>query len=207
MSTCPTCFLVRSATGACDCEESLSNTAAVLEQPVAPLEAVIDPRELVADGDLANVQRVTRALMDHYGLKHLDFKWGNSKRRIGTTWSHRLTGPYMIELSRPFYEHMSPEQRMNTITHEIAHALVGCGHGHDHVWQRKHMELGGDGSRCSDAGISEDAATKIFKWTGRCPNGHLDHRSAKSEKMFRTSCGKCSPRYNPDYKFVWTQNY
>lgn len=207
MTTCPTCFLVRSAAGACDCEESLQNIAAVLERPIAPPKAAKDPRELVADGDLDNVQRVTRALMDHYGLQHVKFKWGNSKRRVGTTWSRKLGGAHMIELSRPYYEHLTPEERMNTITHEIAHALVGHEHGHDYVWQLKHRELGGDGTRCSDVELPEEVKTQMFKWTGHCPSGHTTHRAAKSQKMYRTSCATCASHYDERYKFNWVQNF
>lgn len=207
MTTCTTCFLVRSAVGTCDCEESLSNVTAVLERPIAPPKAVTDPRELVADGDLVNVQRVTRALMDYYGLAHVKFEWNNSKRRLGTTWSNAIMGPYLILLSRSLFEHMSPEQRMNTITHEIAHALVGHGHGHDYAWQQKHRELGGDGKRCTDLDLSDADESKIFKWTGTCPGGHKTHRAAKSEKMFKMSCSKCLPYYSEQHKFSWTQNF
>lgn len=207
MATCPTCFLVRSAAGACDCEESLPNLTAVLERPIAPPKAATDPRELVADGDLANVQRVTRALMDHYGLESVKLEWSSSRRRIGTTYSYHNQPAYKISLSRPLFAHMTPEERMNTITHEIAHAIVGCGHGHDYVWELKHRELGGDGKRCSTLELSADVEAKIYKWTGRCPNGHTQSRAARSEKMFRTSCAKCSPYFNPEYKFVWTQNF
>lgn len=207
MSACPTCFLVRSATGACDCEESLPNLTAVLERPIAPPEAEEDPLGLVADGDLANVRRVTRALMDHHGLEQVRLEWNNSKRRIGTTWSNAITGPYLIVLSRPLFEHMSTEQRMNTITHEIAHALVGHGHGHDYVWQQKHRELGGDAKRCSDLDLGDDAESKIYKWTGTCPGGHKTHRAAKSQKMFKMSCSRCLPYYSEQHKFSWTQNF
>lgn len=31
------------------------------------------------------------------------------------------------------------------ILHEIAHAMVGTSHGHDEVWKKKCLEIGGDG--------------------------------------------------------------
>lgn len=207
MTTCPTCFLVRSAAGACDCEESLPNLTAVLERPVAPPKVEKDPRELVADGDLDNVYRVARALMDYYGLQSVRLEWSRSKRRIGTTYAYRNMPAYKISLSRTLFEHMDPGARMNTITHEIAHALVGLNHDHDRVWQLKHVELGGDGKRCSDLELGEEVETKIYKWTGRCPSGHVRHRAARSEKMYHISCGKCSSFYNPEYKYTWTQNF
>lgn len=35
-----------------------------------------------------------------------------------------------------------PYEVRNTVCHEIAHALVGRGHGHDAVWLCKALELG-----------------------------------------------------------------
>jgi predicted SprT family Zn-dependent metalloprotease len=105
------------------------------------------------------------------------------------------------------YEHLSPEKQMNTITHEIAHALVGHVHGHDHVWRRKHLELGGDGRTCSDMEFDETTKKKVFKYLGKCPNGHTVTRAARSEKMYILSCSRCSPVYNPLYMFTWTQNF
>lgn len=35
---------------------------------------------------------------------------------------------------------------MDTVAHEVAHALVGPAHGHDAVWRRKAVELGGSGT-------------------------------------------------------------
>jgi predicted SprT family Zn-dependent metalloprotease len=36
------------------------------------------------------------------------------------------------------------------LLHEIAHALVGQAHGHDHVWQAQAVALGCSGRRCHD---------------------------------------------------------
>jgi len=44
---------------------------------------------------------------------------------------------------------------IDTILHEIAHALVGCHHSHDKVWRRKARELG-----CKD--LSATAEIKEF---------------------------------------------
>lgn len=40
----------------------------------------------------------------------------------------------------------SPEYLVqNTLLHEIAHALVGYGNGHNEVWRKKFIDIGGNG--------------------------------------------------------------
>ena len=47
-----------------------------------------------------------------------------------------------IRLSRLYAQHASPEYVLDTILHEIAHALVGAGYGHGQVWRNKAREIG-----------------------------------------------------------------
>lgn len=40
-----------------------------------------------------------------------------------------------------------PATVREVILHEIAHALVGAGHGHDEVWQAKALQIGASGKQ------------------------------------------------------------
>ena len=40
------------------------------------------------------------------------------------------------------------EETKDVVLHEIAHALVGRGHGHDFVWKRMCRKVGGNPERC-----------------------------------------------------------
>ena len=40
------------------------------------------------------------------------------------------------------------EMCLNTIRHEVAHAICGYKHNHDNVWKCKAIEIGCDGKRC-----------------------------------------------------------
>lgn len=52
-----------------------------------------------------------------------------------------------IKLSPTFVELNSDEEIINTILHEIAHALTPK-HHHNKFWKRKAIEIGCTGSRC-----------------------------------------------------------
>ena len=62
----------------------------------------------------------------------------------------------VIEFSTHYVDAATPEQLLNTVLHEIAHAIVGPGEGHGAYWRSTHIALGGDGSRCHDVQISRD---------------------------------------------------
>lgn len=74
------------------------------------------------------------------------FKWDNAKRRRGLCSYSKRT----IQMSRVFVSHNDAEQVMDTIMHEIAHALVGPGHGHGEVWKAKARQLGATPRACRE---------------------------------------------------------
>lgn len=94
-----------------------------------------------------------------------------------------------IELSKAYIEQGTQEHINDTILHEIAHALVGEGHGHGIVWQRKAREIGAIPKRCS----------KTVKLKGKyeyvCNTcGNTYHRTRKMTKL--VACGICCTKYN-----------
>jgi hypothetical protein len=52
-----------------------------------------------------------------------------------------------IYLSQVLTMGLSEQKIRQAILHEIAHALVGYGHGHSNIWRSKAMSIGGDGQR------------------------------------------------------------
>ena len=62
--------------------------------------------------------------------------------QLTTTFGYCRPRDKTIELSASLTSANDEEEVFDTILHEIAHALVGCRHGHDWVWKQKAIELG-----------------------------------------------------------------
>lgn len=129
----------------------------------------------------AEAVRLTRELLDTHGLHDWTVALNRAKRAAGTCDYRTRT----ITLSRFLLGQRGRAENMVTITHEVAHALTK-GHGHDHVWARKHRELGGDGARCFEAEIVDDTAP----WVATCEHGRTFHRyrAPRPGARFRCAC-------------------
>lgn len=132
--------------------------------------------------DSEKAERLARSLMKKYGLSDWGFKFDNAKRRAGMCRHSTRTISLSIDLVRI----RSDDNTRNTILHEIAHALVGPGHGHDWVWKRKALEIGCDGQRCyTDVKIEG-------KWVAVCAHGKRFSRHRRPPKSITYSC-LCEP--------------
>lgn len=158
-----------------------------------------------ADTDLAHLKRIwddATALLDKYGLsaKGWTAVYDNTKRRGGQC----RYGPREVGFSVHLFAIWTYEAAMNTVLHEIAHALCP-NHGHDKVWQAKHIEIGGTGARCYDAAQgSYPSQKRNANWEGTCPNGHTRTRVRQPLTGRRYSCGICTPgRFDPNAEFTW----
>jgi predicted SprT family Zn-dependent metalloprotease len=143
--------------------------------------------------DLFNAERQAKLLMAAHGLidKGWRFEWDNAARRFGQC----RYGSKTISMSRQLTKQRTPEAIRNTMLHEIAHALVGPGHGHNAVWRAKAISIGCDGNRCSSDNVEVN-----YKYAAKCPNGHIAGKYLRKPRtVTRKSCGKCSSTYNPKY--------
>ena len=81
-------------------------------------------------------QRITLDLLAEHNLTGWRVMFNRAKRQLGSCNYRTRT----ITLSSFALAQRSRADSLNTITHEIAHALTR-GHGHDWVWQRQHRAL------------------------------------------------------------------
>ncbi|HKG49197.1 MAG TPA: SprT-like domain-containing protein [Actinomycetales bacterium] len=146
--------------------------------------------------DLNDARRLASKLMTEHGLSDWGLVFDSAKRRAGVCRASRRE----IGLSRHLTSLHSEAEVRETILHEIAHALVGPGHGHDAVWRATAVRIGCSGDRC----LSEDAPRIPGSWVGECPAGH--RRTAHRRPVRVRSCSQCSPVFDLDAVFVWTHN-
>ncbi len=130
------------------------------------------------------------------------FEFNNRKRSAGICNYDKQS----IELSKPLTELANEADTKDTILHEIAHALVGRGHHHDHVWQRKAREIGCNGDRCysmKNKPSVEIAFQMVAKYKGICAGKH-DHFRNRLPKR-NVSCSLCSPRFDERFIITWNK--
>lgn len=125
-----------------------------------------------------------KRIMAQHGLSHWSFKInGRFKRTLGQC----SYGKKLIQLRRDHVEQDSYECILDTLMHEIAHALVGHAANHGPVWQRKAVELGAaptpTKNRVRDGSLIEKADKDFYVMMLKTPNGEV-YQSTMPEKMY-----------------------
>ncbi len=139
---------------------------------------------LAGDDLLRAVEHFAREGLDRHGLHDWTFRWDRAKRRMGLCrFTHKE-----ISLSRPLTERNGLRRAQETILHEIAHALVGAGHGHDAVWRATVAAIGGRPERLVRVEVPVPAA-----WIGHCPTCGGWKPAHRRRRLF---CRSCAVRYH-----------
>lgn len=140
---------------------------------------------------------LARSLMNQHGLNDWRLTFGSAQRTAGTC----KYGTRTLNFSRVIMDQFSDAERLNTILHEIAHALAGHAAGHGPEWRRVARSIGCDARRT----YSGKSVQTNYKWLGTCPNGHTIKKLRLTARSTGSSCPKCSPRYDARFVFRWTQ--
>lgn len=113
------------------------------------------------------MKQEAETLLSNFGLSEQGwtFKFANTKKAIGRCYYRERT----IEFSKHYID-SAPEHITDTLLHEVAHALVGPGHGHDGTWRRQAMLLGASPKSCaeSDVGLVNSAKPNYELVCPRC---------------------------------------
>ena len=135
---------------------------------------------------LNEAKRYAKIQLGVNGLTNWKFRFDRTKLRVG----HCDFSIKTITMSKPLFLLNSQTQFHDTLMHEIAHAIVGVGHGHDDVWKTKAVSLGCNGQRMAGNEVIQAPRTTILI----CPNcKHESHRYKKSTKL---ACRDCCDKYN-----------
>ena len=140
--------------------------------------------------ELRQAKQLATRLMVEHGVAPSLFKFTNGKCQLGSCkWRRIFCGEPTLQsigLSRFLVVLNDEEEIRLTMLHEIAHALVGCDHGHDSTWKLKVMEIGGDPSR-----LNSTANIPKGRYLGVCPICGEKHYRYRFNKRNRYSTYRC----------------
>ncbi|MGE4544274.1 MAG: SprT-like domain-containing protein [Pedobacter sp.] len=148
---------------------------------------------------LAAIKEQASALLKRHGLKDWRFAFDDATRRAGSCQFTRRT----ITLSRHLARNAPEAEILDTLLHEIAHALVGPRHNHDAVWRAKAVALGSSGERCHNLRFAPP------RYIVSCRNGcwsataerrrrNVVCRTCKGEIVYQTYTRERWAEQNPD---------
>lgn len=132
---------------------------------------------------------LTRNLMDFHDLHDWKIRIGTAKNFAGMCDFSRK----QITMSLFLANARSRENTVDTILHEIAHALTPKDGGHGKEWKAVASRIGANPSRCFDRKEIDPALA--YKYHGRCPT-HIE-RTTRRNRRAHIKCLKC------DSALVW----
>jgi predicted SprT family Zn-dependent metalloprotease len=143
---------------------------------------------------LVRVRALAHDLLRTHGL--LDWSFGCNRRK--TEMGVCLYDPKRIELSVYFVVLNDDETILDTLLHEIAHALTGPGHGHDGLWKRMCHQVGARPER-----LSYEARMPEGRWQAVCAGcGMLHHKHRRPKRMIGWYCRACGRERG---KLIWSR--
>lgn len=138
----------------------------------------------------ARVRELARALLDLHGLGAWDFGFNSNVRRAGVCFYPHRGEPGRVELSVHFAARNTDDEVRDTLLHEIAHALVGPGHGHDAVWKAKCREIGAKPEAC----YGDEVEMPRGRWRATCPGcARQFDRHRRPKRATGWFCRPCGP--------------
>ncbi|MCE9563097.1 MAG: SprT-like domain-containing protein [Planctomycetes bacterium] len=145
------------------------------------------------------MRELARRLLDEHGLTAWEFGFNSNVRRAGVCFYPHRKEPGRIELSIHFAERNSDEDVLDTILHELAHALVGPGHGHDAVWRAKCRQIGAKPEAC----YGDEVEMPRGRWRATCAGCVSEYnRHRRPPQAEGWHCRSCGPRLG---KLQWRE--
>lgn len=168
---------------------------------------------------MITTQRVESLVHQHcaeQGLTKYGIKFSKGKSNMGQCFYdspvYNSDGSYNYERSRVtlkfstfWFEHAPEEEIIDTILHEIAHAMAGPKAGHGYQWKKIARQIGCSGNRTGSTSLSKEVKEQVSKWKGVCPSGHTVFRDRLTRNSRSGSCSTCTSKFDPAYRFEWTQ--
>ncbi|HEV8062929.1 MAG TPA: SprT-like domain-containing protein [Gemmataceae bacterium] len=139
--------------------------------------------------DLKELEAIASQELAKHGLHGWTFGWADTKRRLGVC-KHRTK---RIEIAAYYALNNPAEAVLDTLLHEIAHALAGPGARHGPVWKAIAVRLGAMPRACDS---SHETVVQPGDWQATCTSckkiTHL-YRRPKSLSGYRCICPAHAP--------------
>lgn len=139
--------------------------------------------------DLDQLEAIARRELADNGLRGWTFGLSRTRRRLGVCKYRQQR----IEVAEYYALHSPEESVLDTLRHEIAHALAGPAAKHGPKWKAIAVRLGATPRSCESTGL---AVVEPGDWRATCPGCrrtvHL-YRRPRSLTGYRCKCPARSP--------------
>lgn len=137
--------------------------------------------------DLLEVEAIAERELRKHGLKDWTFAWARTKRRQGACKFRERR----IEIAEFYAKHNPPEKVLDTLLHEIAHALAGPKARHGPVWKAIASKLGATPQACDTC---YKTVVMPGDWQATCDAcGKTFHRYKRPQHLAGYRC-RCAAR-------------
>jgi len=145
--------------------------------------------------DLKELETIAHREMATQGLQGWTFSWSRTKRRLGAC-KYRAK---RIEIAEFYALHNSADKVLDTLRHEIAHAIAGPAARHGPAWKAVALRLGATPRACD---TSPETIVKPGDWQASCPECHKTyHRYRRPLNLTGYRC-RCAARSPLKFQFV-----
>ena len=141
--------------------------------------------------NLLLLHQQARKLLDQHRLSDWTFKLGSYKRNLGRCYANLK----LITISEWHAMHDTDEQVMETVRHEIAHALIPDVKGHGPQWQARAIQVGCKdiSHKCNDPQLTRPPG----RWYAIC--GCLKRHTwlKRPKRNLKYTCTECKQELIP----------
>lgn len=134
--------------------------------------------------DKAAATAVAESILAEHLPREWRFAWDNAVRRFGAChYTKRL-----ITISWPLASRNTAEEFVDTVKHEVAHALAGHAAGHGPKWKAVARAIGAEPTRCYGTHVQQPP----HRHEAQCVCGITFKRVRRPSGV--RCCGKCGSR-------------
>jgi predicted SprT family Zn-dependent metalloprotease len=145
--------------------------------------------------DLKELETIASREMTKYELHGWTFGLANTKRRLGVCKYRKKR----IEIAEYYAQNSPQESVLDTLLHEIAHALAGPKAGHGPAWKAIAVRIGATPRACDN---SHSAVVKPGDWQATCSAcKKVFHRYKRPRSLTGYRC-RCAGRSPLTFEFM-----